>query len=57
MSKNVDIVVTVKALIKLLISEQSDLGLHCLLKLVCPNTLNFIGRCQTRTAYVEPSNC
>ena len=33
-----------KALIRLLLMEQSDLGLHCLLRPICPNTLEFGGK-------------
>ena len=32
---------TVLTLIRLLLKEQSDLGLHCLLRPICPNILNF----------------
>ena len=39
---------TVQALIRLLLQEQSDLGLHCLLRPICPNILNF---------YSENINC
>ena len=32
-----------KTLIRLLLQEQSDLGLHCLPRLVCPKTLGECG--------------
>ena len=35
---------TVQALIRLLLMEQSDLGLHCLLRPICPNILNFYSK-------------
>ena len=35
---------TVKTLIRLLLKEQSDLGLHCLPRPVCPKTLNHYGK-------------
>ena len=33
--------ITEYILIRLILEEQSDLGLHCLLSPICPNTLNY----------------
>ena len=35
---------TEKTLIRLLHEEQSDLGLHCLLRPICPNIQNYYGK-------------
>ena len=57
-----------KTLIRLLLEEQSDLGLHCLPRPVCPKTLELYGKCsnkcrrsflkkvQTHTAHLASEN-
>ena len=42
-SKDSDRITNRVALIRLLLEEQSDLGLHCLLRPICPNISNYYG--------------
>ena len=47
-----------KSLIRLLLEEQSDLGLHCLPKPVCPKTLDHYGiGLRGKAAVVFPTGC
>ena len=47
---------TVQTLIRMLLKEPSDLGLHCMPRPICPKILGHYSKCYKKTGHLKALN-